>query len=72
MGWMDETEKGVAIFHEQRHTNFVELYVDSEVQGENIFINKSVEATPLLPLMRCKINYLSLSGTRTLMRLPVT
>ncbi|MCG9596037.1 hypothetical protein L1D15_04790 [Vibrio sp. Isolate25] len=47
MGWMDEAEKGIAIVHEQKQTNFVELYVDSEVRGDNVFIGKEAEGRPL-------------------------
>lgn len=40
MGWGDKTIDGAAIEHEERHTNFCEIYVDPEVKGDNPFINK--------------------------------
>ncbi|GAM59082.1 putative isomerase [Vibrio ishigakensis] len=40
MGWGDKTIDGAAIEHEERYTNFCEIYVDPEVKGDNPFINK--------------------------------
>ena len=47
MAWADNMLEGAAIVHEDKRNEFIEIYVDPEVKGENVFLNKAAEGKPL-------------------------